>query len=92
MINDIMTLIDESVDEWRKAAFYADEEVSQLLDDLYVRWEREGRSGIPLDYASNEEIAFLYRKALIASKSGGSMFKKFIKHIIAPEKVGRGKD
>ncbi len=91
MINDIMALIDESIDEWRKAAFYADEEVSELLDDLYLRWEKGGKAGIPLDYATDEEIAFLYRKALVASKSGRSMFKKFVKQIIAP-KEGRSKE
>jgi len=87
MIREIMALIDENIDGWRKAAFYADEEVSQLLEELYARWENSGKLGRPLDYATDEEIAFLYKKALMASKSGQSMFKKIIKYIMAPKEL-----
>ncbi|MEN3000070.1 MAG: hypothetical protein ABDH61_05810 [Acidilobaceae archaeon] len=46
-----------------KAAFYSDPEVSRILEELTRRWEKEGR-GIPLDYATEEELEELYRRAM----------------------------
>ncbi|GEM_PF-1613679 len=62
-VQEIVELIDECGDYWRKAAFYSDPDVSALLDSLYERWESSNMQGIPLDYATDEEVDFLYRKA-----------------------------
>ncbi len=80
MIKEIINRVEESVDEWRKAAFYSDEEVTQLLENLYRRWEGAGMSGIPLDYATDEELKVLYDKAMgISGEKGLNAFKSFVK-------------
>ncbi len=72
-INDkkrkIIELIDESKDNDRKLAFYSDETVMKILDRLYSEWEKNNRNGIPLDYATPEEIEILYSLAVKYSKS-----------------------
>jgi len=60
----LINLIDMSSDSGPKIAFYSDPKVSDLINELYKRWERSGCRGIPLDYADDEELEFLYRKAL----------------------------
>jgi len=62
-VREIVELIDESDDYWRKAAFYSDPDISALLDSLYERWESSNMQGVPLDYATDEEVDFLYHKA-----------------------------
>ncbi len=62
-IREIVELIDECDDYWRKAAFYSDPDVSALLDTLYERWESSSMRGVPLDYATDDEVDFLYHKA-----------------------------
>ena len=58
-----------SLDEVRRAAFYADEKVAEILERLYVRWEEAGRRGEPIDYATSEELRqLLERLEDIASK------------------------
>ncbi len=56
---EIEMLIDESNDQWRKAVFYSDETVQRILDRLYGEWEKNNRAGVPLDYASTEELETL---------------------------------
>ena len=56
-------MIDDSEDPWLKAAFYGDPKVSSILDKLLEEWERRGREGIPLDYASPEDLKVLYSLA-----------------------------
>ncbi len=51
-----MSLVDLSVEPWRKAAFYSNEEAVGIVSELYKRWETGGRRGTPLDYASEEEL------------------------------------
>ncbi|RLB06897.1 MAG: hypothetical protein DRG27_06975 [Deltaproteobacteria bacterium] len=80
-IREIVELIDESDDYWRKAAFYSDPDVSALLDSLYERWESSSMQGVPLDYATDEEVDFLYHKARSltredARRSERAFFKK----------------
>ncbi|MCX8195779.1 MAG: hypothetical protein N3F67_01675 [Acidilobaceae archaeon] len=58
----ILKAIEDNRSPWVKAAFYSDPDVSRILEELTKRWEREGR-GIPLDYATEEELEELYRKA-----------------------------
>ncbi|MCD6323712.1 MAG: hypothetical protein J7L55_01205 [Desulfurococcales archaeon] len=87
MIKEIINRVEESQDEWRKAAFYSDEAVTQLLEELYKRWEGSGMAGIPLDYATDEELSILYDKAMsVSSEKGFSTFKNFVRKAISPGK------
>ncbi len=63
MRKKIIELIDDSRDNDRKIAFYSDENVQAIMERLYSEWEKNDRKGIPLDYASNEELEVLYRLA-----------------------------
>ncbi len=60
---DIIKLIDENRSPWVKAAFYSDSKVSPILERLIGEWESRGRQGIPLDYASDEELETLHEIA-----------------------------
>jgi len=62
-INEIIELIDMSRDPWRKVSFYSDDEVQEILQNLYERWRNGGFRGIPLNYASDEELNILLHKA-----------------------------
>lgn len=55
----ILQLVDDQDDEWLKAAFYSDNAVKPILERLYSAWEESGRQGIPLDYATDEELETL---------------------------------
>ncbi len=68
-VKEIVRLIDEGRDEWRKAAFYSDPDVLEILNTLYHRWELNDMKGLPLDYASEEEINILYKKARSLTRS-----------------------
>jgi len=62
--NRIIELIDKNTRNGPKIAFYSDPKVANLIDELYSRWEKNNRVGIPLDYANDEEMKFLYNIAL----------------------------
>ncbi len=49
----------EALDEIRVAAFYSDVVVSEVLGALYERWEKAGRRGEPIDYATEDELVKL---------------------------------
>ena len=68
MKREIIKLIDDSRESGRKIAFYSDPYVAEVLTKLYDLWEKNNRKGIPLDYASAEEIEKLYNLALRYSK------------------------
>ena len=55
--------LDQDPRKWVKSAFYSDPVVVQVMNDLYDRWENAGRQGIPVDYASHEELTLLWNKA-----------------------------
>lgn len=55
----VIMLIDDSTNNWAKMAFYSDSNVARILDDVYKRWESNGRKGLPIDYASYEELQIL---------------------------------
>ncbi len=59
----IIMLIDESRNVWAKQAFYSDPEVTSILDRIYARWEKEGQKGLPIDYATYDELLILASKA-----------------------------
>jgi len=50
-------------DKWLLIAFYGDPDVIRLNDLLNDRWMNAGMSGEPLDYASDEELKLLLKKA-----------------------------
>ncbi|RLG81598.1 MAG: hypothetical protein DRO40_09430 [Thermoprotei archaeon] len=56
---EIVILIDENRDQWKKAAFYSDDTVQNILNMLYDKWEKNRRQGVPLDYATIEELETL---------------------------------
>ncbi|MCE4604566.1 MAG: hypothetical protein F7B20_06345 [Aeropyrum sp.] len=60
----ILRLIEDSDNPWLKAAFYGDPKVSQVLDRLFEEWEKSGRKGIPIDYATDDELVVLERAAV----------------------------
>ncbi len=63
MIKELLYIIEESDDVWRKVAFYSDSQVQKILNDLYVRWENSNYVGQPLELASDEELKILHYKA-----------------------------
>jgi len=63
MKKEIIEIVDKNWNPWVKAAFYSDPEVEAILTELYEVWEKENRRGIPLDYASYEQLEILYFKA-----------------------------
>lgn len=85
-INRILSLIDESNDNWRKTGFYSDPVVQDIMMKLYERWNNNNRKGIPLDYATNEELFILVRKAehysmIPASEIQRQLFLEFRKNV-----------
>ncbi|MEM0366050.1 MAG: hypothetical protein QXR02_00755 [Acidilobaceae archaeon] len=95
--SEILKLIDENRSPWVKAAFYSNPRVSSILEKLIDLWEANNRVGIPLDYATKEELEELYNIALsyaymsdeearshlwsISGKSEGS-FLSFIRRLL----------
>mgnify|MGYP000029315830 CR=1 FL=1 len=63
LIREIEENIEENFNAMVKAAFYSDPEVEQIVMELYKRWEAHGYRGVPLDYASLEELEILAIKA-----------------------------
>ena len=53
---DILRLIEGREGDWRSTAFYSDPKVSAIVARLHEEWERNGRRGIPLDYATIDEL------------------------------------
>jgi hypothetical protein len=61
--NEIISLIDESKLPIVKEAFYSNPEVEAVMERLYDQWEKNNHAGIPLDYATHEELLLLYKVA-----------------------------
>lgn len=57
--DELINLIDLNKETWIKAAFFSDETVEKIMEVLYSRWEASNEEGIPLDYASKEELEIL---------------------------------
>lgn len=64
MKSEIIRLIDMHTDNWVKAAFFSDEAVSKIMEELYDRWSKGGERGMPIDYAVESELEILHEKAL----------------------------
>jgi len=59
----ITMLIDDSTNNWAKIAFYSDPNVAHILDLVYDRWEQNNRKGLPIDYATIDELRVLVHAA-----------------------------
>ncbi|RLG77572.1 MAG: hypothetical protein DRO12_01850 [Thermoprotei archaeon] len=68
---EIESNVDYNPNNYAKAMFYADEEVMAILDKLYERWEEHGRKGVPLDYATIDELRVLYYKSRLYRDATG---------------------
>jgi len=64
LIREIEMYIEYNPNIYAKIAFYSDPEVQQILENIYTRWEEAGRRGIPLDFATIDELKVLASKAL----------------------------
>lgn len=59
MKDQLINLVDMNKDTWVKAAFFSDETVEKIMEILYSRWEANNEEGIPIDYASAQELEIL---------------------------------
>ncbi|QOR93871.1 hypothetical protein IMZ38_04260 [Thermosphaera chiliense] len=60
---EIISLIDESTLPVIKEAFYSNPDVEAVMEKLYEQWESNNHAGIPLDYATYEELLLLHKVA-----------------------------
>lgn len=60
---ELIRMIDQHPDNWVKAAFFSDEVVEVIMEGLYEKWSGSGEIGIPLDYATEEELQLLHKRA-----------------------------
>lgn len=65
LIQELISLIEDNDVAWRKAAFYSDPRVEPIYERLIKAWLDSGEKGIPLDYASEDELREL---VLVARK------------------------
>ncbi len=83
--NKILTLIDESTNNWAKMAFYSDPKVATILERVYGEWEQNNRRGLPIDYATLEELQVLAKAAEKYKNAGpeviGILFRSEAKSI-----------
>ena len=68
---EIESNVDYNPNNYAKAMFYADEDVAEIMERLYERWEKNSREGTPLDYATVEELRILYYKSRIYRDATG---------------------
>ncbi|NAZ26559.1 MAG: hypothetical protein GU348_00195 [Thermogladius sp.] len=78
--SEIVKLIDESRDVEVKMAFYSDERVQSIMDRLNKEWERNGYKGIPLDYATVDEIKMLNALAKYYSTHPSNAYRNFMRN------------
>jgi hypothetical protein len=60
---EIIRLIDYNKDNWVKAAFFSDEVVEVIMESLYSKWSQDGEIGRPIDYATEDELKILHKRA-----------------------------
>jgi len=60
---ELINLIDESRESIYKEVFYSRPEVQSIMDRIIEVWERSGRQGRPIDYATIDELKQLLRIA-----------------------------
>lgn len=86
-IQRIIEMVDENRDQNVKIAFYSDSYVSQTLEKLYERWEKNNREGIPLDYATEEELFQLAKKASLYYSNPSLIYQTDKKKKVKEESV-----
>ncbi len=59
LVQELISLIEDNESPWRKAAFYSDPKVGPIYEKLINAWLKAGEKGIPLDYASIEDLEVL---------------------------------
>lgn len=64
LIREIEMYVDCNPNIYAKIAFYSDPEVQRILENIYKRWEGAGQRGMPLDFATIDELKVLASKAL----------------------------
>jgi len=60
---ELVKLIDDCEEPVYKVVFYSLDEVKEIMDKIVERWERQGRQGRPIDYATPDEIKKLLKIA-----------------------------
>ncbi|MEZ0393527.1 MAG: hypothetical protein ABWK00_00545 [Desulfurococcaceae archaeon] len=73
----VLGLIDSSQDRGIKYAFYSNERVKEIMQRLYERWEGAGMKGMPIDYATDEELEALVSVAERVALSGRDYMAEF---------------
>lgn len=63
LVRELVALIEDNSVAWRKAAFYNDPRVEPIYDRLIKAWGDAGEKGVPLDYATVEELRVLVEAA-----------------------------
>ncbi|MCI4396972.1 MAG: hypothetical protein JHC28_05375 [Thermoprotei archaeon] len=61
--NEIINLIDENSSNWIKAAFFSDEVIEVIMEALYSKWESNMETGRPIDYATEDQLKIMLKKA-----------------------------
>jgi hypothetical protein len=60
---EIINLIDENREPIYKEVFYSKPEVQAIMNRVIELWERSGREGRPIDYATIDELKLLLKIA-----------------------------
>jgi hypothetical protein len=77
----ILELVD-NMPQANKAAFYSDPDVEPIVEKLHERWAGSGYRGEPIDYASDEELSLLHRRAKeYASMPSWQAYKLFLERV-----------
>ncbi|MEM1879888.1 MAG: hypothetical protein QXE28_02975 [Desulfurococcaceae archaeon] len=76
--NEVVRLIDESNEAIYKVVFYSLDEVQEIMNKVMDKWERSGKQGRPIDYASPEEVKVLHKIAKkLASRSPAELLVEY---------------
>ncbi len=87
LVAELIALIEDNAIAWRKAAFYSDPRVEEIYSRLVREWEERGGEGIPLDYASIEEL-----EALVAVAREYAFMSEARARALAMRRMGGGGD
>ncbi len=72
-ILEIERWIEKNPNPYAKAAFYSDDDVVRIVEELYRRWQENNFKGMPLDYATLEELRMLAAKAYEYRNAGPNL-------------------
>ena len=74
----ITMLIDDNTNNWAKIAFYSDPNVAHILNLVYDRWEQNNRKGLPIDYATIDELRVLVHAAEKYKNAGPEVISRLM--------------